>query len=282
VCPGTFPNCSTAIGMTWGVRLADGYLSGVPHRLSVLPMLRTELHDIRYTDPSLLEKAWRTLSFLNVRQAFVVDRDLYMNSDPSVPREVTLIANPSSYVYPRAYFASATRAVDAAGDEQAVQDELSACDPTCDGLLHQPFAVDYVEGGQDATYDASGEPTWSGGGDRLAFDFPASPEPRFLVVNELWDPGWTALVGDQQVAVQPTNVAMRGVLVPPGASHVQLVYRSLLWWAWWYTLVAALLLAVCVFVVWKRTNANQPGTHHADSAAMVFGGYSRDTAANVG
>jgi putative flippase GtrA len=256
VCPRSYPNCSTTIGMTWGVRLADGYLSGVPRRLAVLPDLHTELHELRYTDPSSLVSAWRTLGFLNVRQALVVDRDLYMNSDPTVPGDVTLIANPSSYIYPRAYFAAATRAVDIVGDEQAVQDELKACDPTC-GSLHRRFPVDYVEGGQDATYDATGDLTWSGGGDRLAFDFPASDRPRFLVVNELWDSGWSAYVDQQQVPVLPTNVAMRGVLVPPGATHVEMGYRSLLWWGWWYTPAVAALLAIGLFLLRKRFRDRQ-------------------------
>ncbi len=251
VCPRSYPNCSTTIGMTWGVRLADGYLSGVPRRLAVLPELHSELHELRYTDPPSLVSAWRTLGFLNVRQALVVDRDLYMNSDPNVPNNVALIANPSSYIYPRAYFAATTHAVDAVGDEQAVQDELTACDPTC-GTLHHHFPVEYVEGGQDATYDASGDLTWSGGGDRLAFDFPASDQPRFLVVNELWDRGWSANVDQQQVPVLPTNVAMRGVLVPPGATHLEMVYRSLLWWAWWYTPAVVALLAIGLFVIRKR------------------------------
>jgi hypothetical protein len=118
--------------------------------------------------------------------------------------------------------------------------------------------IDFVEGGQDATYDATGGLTWSGGGDRLAFDFSASDQPRFLVVNELWDRGWSAYVDQQQVPVLPTNVAMRGVLVPPGATHLEMDYRSLLWWAWWYTPAVAALLAIGLFVLQKRFRVGQP------------------------
>jgi hypothetical protein len=134
-----------------------------------------------------------------------------------------------------------------------VLDELKSCAPECDGLLHQRFPVDYVEGDSTGTFDAAGDLRWSGGGDRLEFDFPASPEARFLVVNALCDSGWTAYANGREVPVWPTNVAMRGVPVPPGASQVVLVYRSLLWWAWWYTPGVALLIGGVVLAVWSRS-----------------------------
>ncbi|MDQ6670580.1 MAG: GtrA family protein [Chloroflexota bacterium] len=251
ICSGDLlhPDCNTMIGMMWGIRLMDGYASGVPHRLSVLPNLKVTLHDIRY--PSASEIGWKTLSFLNVRQAIQMSRELYMNSGLRIPDGVQLVKNPSPYVYPRAYFADTTQAVDTAGAETAVNGELNACAPACDGLLHQRFPIDYVEAGVSGTYDSSGDLSWSGGGDRLTFDFAASPQPRFLVVNEMWDAGWRAYVDGQEVPVRPTNVAMRGVLVPAGASQAVMVYHSLLWWAWWYTGGLTLVYAIVVVALWK-------------------------------
>jgi hypothetical protein len=234
------------IGMMWGIRLMDGYASGVPHRLSVLPNLKVTLHDIRY--PSASEIGWKTLSFLNVRQAIQMSKELYENAGLRIPEGVQLVKNPSPYVYPRAYFADTTQAVDTAGAESAVDGELNG---VAGEALHQRFPIDYVEGGDSGTFDSSGDLHWSGGGDRLSFDFPASSQPRFLVVNEIWDAGWTAYVDGQQVPVRPTNVAMRGVLVPAGASQVVMVYHSLLWWAWWYTGGLALVFALVVFAAWK-------------------------------
>ena len=92
-----------------------------------------------------------------------------------------------------------------------------------------------MEGPVAGVFDASGDVSLSGGGDRLTLQFPASPGKRFLVVNEMWDPGWAAFVDGHEVPVYATNVVMRGVLVPEGASQVVLQYRSLLYWAWWYT-----------------------------------------------
>jgi hypothetical protein len=257
VCPGDgvlmHPDCNTALGMTWRIRLLDGYSSGVPQRLAALPQLPVRLHDIRFGAETDLH--WKTLSFLNVRQAIVITGELFMNAGLRAPEGVQLITNPSPYVYPRAYFASTTRAVDASGAAQAVKEELTSCRPTCDDVLRERFPIDFVEGGVTGEFDASGTPTWTGDGDRLTFDFPASSQSRFLIVNEMWDPGWTAYVNGQETAVKPTNMAMRGVLAPPGATQVVLVYHSLLWWAWWYALGVALALSVVLFVVWKRTQS---------------------------
>jgi hypothetical protein len=187
-----------------------------------------------------------------------------MNSSLSVPDGVQLIPNPSPYIYPRAYFGSTTRAVDAQGAEQAVKDELNSCSPNCDGLLHQRFPTDFVEGGVSGTYDASGDLSWSGGGDRLTFDFAASSQQRFLVVNEMWDAGWTANVDSLEVPVKPTNVAMRGVLVPPNITQVVLVYRSPVSLAWWYTPGVAVLIGIVLFTLRKRSRELSFGFKAAD------------------
>ncbi|MBV9358644.1 MAG: hypothetical protein JO023_24310, partial [Chloroflexi bacterium] len=254
LCPGgsefTYPDCNTAMGMTWGIRLMDGYANGVPRRLAVLPRLPVTLHDLRFGSPSDLH--WRTLGFLNVRQGIRMTNQFFMNSGLQIPEGVRTVTNPSPYIYPRAYFATTTRSVSAELAEENVAAELTDCSPECDGLLHRRFPIDYVEGGVSGSFDDTGSPTWSGGGDRLEFDFPPADRARFLVVNEMWDRGWSATAAGQPVAVWPTNVAMRGMLIPPGASHVELVYHSFLWWAWWYVPVVALLLGLGVFLVRKR------------------------------
>ncbi|MBV9359538.1 MAG: hypothetical protein JO023_28850 [Chloroflexi bacterium] len=254
LCPSHYPNCSTTIGMTWGVRLADGYTSGVPHRLAVLPSLPAELHNLRWDSAAAVGRAWRTLAFLNVRQALTIDRKFYMNMRLRVPDDIVIVRNPSSFVYPRAYFARTIQAVDAMGDEAAVVQELDACQSDCQGLQER-FATDFVEGGVSGSYDDSGDLHWSGGGDRLSFDFPASDQPRFLVVNDMWDHGWSAVAGNQPVPVWPTNVAMRGIPIPPGASHLELVYHSFLWWLWWYLPATIALNMLAVVVVRRRLGA---------------------------
>src|SRR5436305_14795186 len=122
LCPGDnvlmHPDCNTQFGMIWGIRLLDGYSSGVPRRLAVFPDLNAKLHDIRFGANDDLH--WRTLGLLNVRQAMVMTGDLFMNTGRRAPDGLQLITNPSPYVYPRAYLASSTQTVDAAGARRAV------------------------------------------------------------------------------------------------------------------------------------------------------------------
>jgi hypothetical protein len=258
----TQQNCSTMIGMTWGIRLVDGYSSGVPQRLATLPWA-TGGHEVRFVSADL---PWPILSFLNTRQAIVMTRELYMNSGLDVPNDVQIVRNPSPYVYPRAYFATTTQSVAYRAAEAAVQGELQACPPVCDGGLQARFPVDYVEGPVSGTFDAGGDLAWSGGGDRLTFDFPASASQRFLVVNETWDRGWTAVVNGHELPVYPTNLMMRGVLVPEGATEVVLEYRSLLSWAWWYTPGLMALGALVIVLVrrygWQRRRWGWPAAPH--------------------
>ena len=53
----------------------------------------------------------------------------------------------------------------------------------------------------------------------------AGRDPRFLVVNERFDPYWRAYVDGKAARIYPTNVVMRGVVVPPGAREVSMIYR---------------------------------------------------------
>jgi hypothetical protein len=259
ICSGDFmrPNCNVALGMSWSLRLVDGYASGVPRRLASLGWpAALGVHELRFRQTADLD--WPILSFLNARQAIVVSRELYMNDGLQLPAGLQLVRNPSPYVYPRAYFGQATQSVTPAQAEAVVRTNLQTCPPVCDGVLQGRFPVEYVEGPVAGAFDASGDISLSGGGDRLTFQFPASASKRFLVLNEMWDPGWTAFVDGHEAPVYATNVVMRGVLVPEGASEVVLQYRSLLYWAWWYTPGLMALGALVIFLArryarqWRR------------------------------
>ncbi|MBV9329803.1 MAG: hypothetical protein JO352_39370 [Chloroflexi bacterium] len=244
ICPETVmvADCSPILGLVWRVRLADGYLSGVTSRYASLPWAQKRpdgrivtgvgLHDIRFN--TLDQVPWKLLALLNVKSAIVVDGNLYSNTDWS-PDSLDVIPNPSSYIYPRAYFAEGVFPVTAEQDITAIRREFGLCDG-CVNLLDQPAPVDYVEGPVFGQFDAGSSPSVSGGGDRIDVSFPASDQPRFLVLNEAYAPGWTASSGGQPLAVFPTNVVMRGVVVPPGATSVRFAYHSFLEGAVWYTL----------------------------------------------
>jgi hypothetical protein len=48
---------------------------------------------------------------------------------------------------------------------------------------------------------------------------------RLLVVSEPYYPGWTATVDDKPVPIVPTDLALTGVEIPPGAHRLVLAYR---------------------------------------------------------
>jgi hypothetical protein len=163
---------------------------------------------------------------------------------------VQVVQNPSTYVYPRAYFAKTVESVSQADDVVDMQSFFGACSG-CDNLLSTRKPVDEVEGPVSGVFDASGDITVADGADRLDLTFPPSAQQRFLVLNELYNKGWSASAGGQDVAVYPTNLVMRGVVVPAGASQVTFVYHSFLPFAGWYTL-ALLVLGAAVYVLYRR------------------------------
>jgi hypothetical protein len=121
--------------------------------------------------------------------------------------------------------------------------------PGCDNLLEAPKPVDDVEGPIAGAFDSSSPITLTEGSDRLDLAFAPSTQPRFLIVNELYNQGWSASAAGQDLAVYPTNVFMRGVLVPAGAAQVTFTYHSFLPFALWYTLgLIALASTACLLI----------------------------------
>lgn len=49
--------------------------------------------------------------------------------------------------------------------------------------------------------------------------------PGYLVLSDLWFPGWTAIIGDQAAPVLPANGVFRAVPLPEGRHRVVLAYR---------------------------------------------------------
>ncbi|MCB0146134.1 MAG: YfhO family protein, partial [Caldilineaceae bacterium] len=87
----------------------------------------------------------------------------------------------------------------------------------------------------------------------MAFDVQA-PEAGYLVVSELWYPGWTATVNGATAAIEPVNGALRAVAVPAGASTVEMTYRprSFTWGLWAALVGLAILIAATFFA--QRNN----------------------------
>ena len=51
-----------------------------------------------------------------------------------------------------------------------------------------------------------------------------SKSPGFLVLSEIYYPGWKAIVDGQEVATHQTNYVLRGIELPAGSHHIKFVY----------------------------------------------------------
>jgi len=84
--------------------------------------------------------------------------------------------------------------------------------------------------------------------DRIEVRVTPHGQPRLLVLNELYHQRWRAYAGLEKLDVFPVNVAMRGVIVPPGASVVQFEYVpfSSTDWAVILVIIGMTALIACV------------------------------------
>ncbi|MBN2573137.1 MAG: hypothetical protein JXP73_01105 [Deltaproteobacteria bacterium] len=52
------------------------------------------------------------------------------------------------------------------------------------------------------------------------------PHPSFLAINQTWDPNWRVTLDGKQARLLRTDLALSGVIVPPGAHRVEFEYRD--------------------------------------------------------
>ena len=74
----------------------------------------------------------------------------------------------------------------------------------------------------------------------------------FLVLSEVFYPGWQARIDGRDTEIHRTDYALRGMLVPAGEHRVELVYRPRSFRQGLQGLLAGLLLLVCGSFFWKR------------------------------
>jgi hypothetical protein len=216
--------CAGHVAEFWRLRVIDGYYGlGVPRRLATLPWrfgfgLRTISHT------NLDEFDWPTLSLLNVKYVVVVDEALYRNNSaglgeawrPVSPESVKVIINPLP-VAPRYYFAH---------NVVPVSDAAHAVSKLFEGnRLNDVTETSFVENFlAAAAYSGVGGIAATGAGDHIKLAVEPATVDRFLVANELYYPGWTAMVDGKPTPIYPTNAVMRGVVVPAGASTVDFTH----------------------------------------------------------
>src|SRR5262249_1181433 len=102
----------------------------------------------------------------------------------------------------------------------------------------------------NATYSNVGSISASGSGDQFRLTVELMAADRFLVLNELYYPGWIATVDGKPAPIYPTTAVMRAVVVPAGATTIDFAYTpfprrnaSLFFYG-----IALLLTGVGVFV----------------------------------
>jgi uncharacterized membrane protein YfhO len=79
-----------------------------------------------------------------------------------------------------------------------------------------------------------------------------------LVLSETYYPGWKAWLDDQPTPIYPTDIALRGVIVPAGTHRVRLEFRpSILSISLGISLATAILLAISAFVYRRRARRIQ-------------------------
>lgn len=74
----------------------------------------------------------------------------------------------------------------------------------------------------------------------------AVTHPRLLVISDTYYPGWRAEIDGAPAEIWPTDVALRGVVLPPGNHTVTLTYQP----TTFYTGVGLSLLTALVLIVW--------------------------------
>ena len=203
---------------------------GLPRRLKQLPwdedLLASHYLNI-HTDHLAAGLPWRLLAALNVKYTVVVDRSFWFNpasgSEDHLfePARLRVLENPFP-VTPRVFFAAR---VAPAGEHPRLAGDNGIRPAPRDPPIELPAEHSVVEGfQQERRFAVEGVIDAQFTGDRVVIQVDPSAEDRFLVINELYHPSWQGWIDDAPARVYPTNVVMRGLLVPAGASSVELRY----------------------------------------------------------
>jgi hypothetical protein len=96
-----------------------------------------------------------------------------------------------------------------------------------------------------------------------------TPITAYVVLSDVFYPGWTATLDDQPAQLYPANFAFRAVLVPPGEHRVTFTFEPLVWRAGIgigaITLLGLIGYAVCILarggVKLKIPSRWTPGNH---------------------
>ena len=243
----------------WRARSIGGYGTGVSERLTKLPWpagVQT-LRTIDFISTRGLDKSiFALLAFLNVKYLLSLTSDVYFNfpslgTTTDIPAiqiggvkyalqssdigglKFNFLKNPIEAL-PRHFFAE--QIIGSADAPMPTSHPHWGTSPLggvgflhifvnqTDDLRHKS----YVEGlnvGKATAYDTSGQLNVIYRGDRIDVSVTPSTRERFLVINQTFNPNWTAYAGSRTLAVLPTNAVMSGVQIPPQTDHIQLRFE---------------------------------------------------------
>jgi hypothetical protein len=249
--------CAGHVPEFWQLRSIDGYYGpGVPRRIRALPWpAGVSLRTISFTN--IESVPWALLGALNVRSVLVasdgVFRNIVRDNDRITgrpdPATFEILPSPAR-VTPRAFFATSVQP--AASPEDAAKQMFQP-----EGVI-DPLQTSFVEGiNQPQNFGNGSAVELQGENDTLELHFTASTSERFLVLNELYYPGWRAMSEGRELPILPTNAVMRGVIVPAGATTVQFSYVSYLdsTSAWAFRISAVLAILALFIAMRRRTKA---------------------------
>jgi len=245
--------CAGHVPEFWQLRAIDGYYGpGVPRRLRALPWpAGVSLRTISFTSVDTVP--WDLLGILNVRSVLVASDGVFRNivrdgeriTGRPDPATFEIVTSPAR-VTPRAFFAAAIEP--AASPEDAARLLFRP-----EGVI-DPLKTSFVEGLDRArSFGNGGAVELQGRNDALELRFAASTSERFLVLNDLYYPGWHAMSDGRELPILPANAVMRGVVVPAGATSVKFSYASYLdsTPAWAFR-ISALLIMLMLFIALHR------------------------------
>jgi hypothetical protein len=77
-----------------------------------------------------------------------------------------------------------------------------------------------------------------------------TPITTYVVLSDVFYPGWTATIDDQATTLYPANFAFRAVLVPPGEHHVAFTFEPITWRIG-LAISALTLVGLIAFAIWR-------------------------------
>jgi len=228
----------------WGLRLVEGYSTGSPRRLGALPWgpdVYASHQTGLYSAHPVQDLPWRLLAALNVKYVVLVDPSFWFNPAPGGPippfdvARLDVRENPYP-VTPRAFFTAEVTVADEParlpGDDGR---RPAPKDPPIGDPARHSVAERFPAPRQFST-DGTLDARFDGDGVHVRVD--PSLEDRFLVLNEMYHPTWRATVDGAPATIYPTNVVMRGILIPAGASTVELSFQPFVYSPAGYAIMA--------------------------------------------